>query len=103
MLESLLKSEHDWVVHSNFLTKGNKQPNVCLKKEQIYKYNINILGHVSSTLGHFVPYFFNLIEYTGKKKRIFKTIHNHPKSCIATLLSPMWQLSLYRSVICFII
>ena len=40
MWESLVKSEHDWVVHSNFLTKGNKQPNVCLKKQQIYKYNI---------------------------------------------------------------
>ena len=34
MLESLTKSEHDWVVHSNFLTKGNKQPNVCLKKNR---------------------------------------------------------------------
>lgn len=35
MLESLAKSEHDWVVHSDFLTKGNKQPiNVCLKKNR---------------------------------------------------------------------
>ena len=72
MLESLVKSERDWVVRSNFLTRGNKQHNVCLKKEQMYKYNINILSHVSSTLRHFVPYFFNLIEYTCKKKEFFK-------------------------------
>ena len=81
MLESLAKSEHDWVVHSNFLTKGNKKPNVCLKKEQIYiNYNINILSHVSSSLRHLVPYFLNLIEHNCQKKEFLKLdiiIQNH--------------------------
>lgn len=104
MLESLLKSEHDWVVHYNFLTKGNKQPNVCLKKEQICKYNINILGHVSSTLRHFVPYFFNLIEYTGKKKEFLKLyiiIQNHvlqPCSlpCGSSHFTDLWFALLFK-------
>ena len=89
MLESLAKSEHDWVVHSNFLTKGNKQPNVCLKKNR----SISIILYFkpcfikSKTLS---ALYFEVDWTHLQKKRIFKAIHNHPKSCIATLPSSIW-------------